>query len=281
MSTWYKNGDEHSDTFSSASGCDSIMHWSFQIGLTQHNVVNIDGCDSVYQNNIWFKQSSNYFDTLTTTSMCDSIVRYDIAIHPSYLDTVDINACDSFKHKTSTYYASDIISETYQSANGCDSTSSLNLVISPSSSTIRIDTFCKNDTVTLPDGKQVRLQSSGLYPYLYQNRFQCDSVVRRYMITKECPLCTVYFPNAISINGDFRNEGFKQVSLCSFKYYELKIFNRWGALIYQTTDPNAVWNGYVLDKKVPMTAYLYIATYLLDQPGATPTQQAGTVTVLR
>jgi len=280
-SSWYKNGDERIDTLSSTHGCDSIIHWSFQLGITQHNVVSIDGCDSVYHNDTWFKQSSNYIDTLTTASMCDSIVRYDIGIHSSYLDTTDVTACDSFTHQATTYYASELISNTYQSLNGCDSVQHLNLLISPSSSIIQIDTICRYDTVTLPNGQVQRLQSSHVFDYIYQNQFQCDSAVKRYMIVKDCPLCSIYFPNAISINGDDLNEEFKQVSSCTFKYYQLRIYNRWGALIYQTEDPNAGWDGYVMDKKVPMTAYLYIATFVLDQPGATRDQRAGTVTVLR
>ena len=41
--------------------------------------------------------------------------------------------------------------------------------------------------------------------------------------------------------------------------YRLQIFNRWGELIYESTDVNVGWDGYVNGKLAPQDVYIYKA----------------------
>lgn len=50
-----------------------------------------------------------------------------------------------------------------------------------------------------------------------------------------------YFPNAISINHDGLNESFGIAGPEYIKEYELKIYNRWGSKVFETTNPNELW----------------------------------------
>src|SRR6185369_12401213 len=45
--------------------------------------------------------------------------------------------------------------------------------------------------------------------------------------------CSVYLPSAFTPNHDGRNEFFQPVYYCDVQDYNLKIFNRWGQLIYE------------------------------------------------
>ena len=53
-------------------------------------------------------------------------------------------------------------------------------------------------------------------------------------------------PNVITINGDGVNEIFKPIKNKFIKDIDLKIYNRWGNLVFETTDPSIMWDGKVI-----------------------------------
>ncbi len=55
----------------------------------------------------------------------------------------------------------------------------------------------------------------------------------------------VYVPNAFSPNKNGRNDGFAP-SLFNVKdrNYIFRVYNRWGEMVYETTDINGIWDGY-------------------------------------
>lgn len=57
--------------------------------------------------------------------------------------------------------------------------------------------------------------------------------------------CLFYVPKAFSPNDDTVNDFFLPVKSqnCSLEEYELIIFNRWGEVIHQTTNPDNKWDG--------------------------------------
>lgn len=68
-----------------------------------------------------------------------------------------------------------------------------------------------------------------------------------------------YVPNAFSPNGDGLNDVFAVVGN-SFAEYELTIFNRWGSVVFHSTNPEEVWVGDVGsgDFYVPNASYSYV-----------------------
>lgn len=56
----------------------------------------------------------------------------------------------------------------------------------------------------------------------------------------------MYVPNAFTPDGDGLNEGFKPfVSGFKEDSYSFDIFNRWGEVVFSTTNPNDFWIGNV------------------------------------
>jgi gliding motility-associated-like protein len=55
---------------------------------------------------------------------------------------------------------------------------------------------------------------------------------------------TIYIPNTFTPNGDGLNDYFHAEGI-SWEpgTYEMIIYNRWGNIVYQTTDPSQYWNG--------------------------------------
>lgn len=53
----------------------------------------------------------------------------------------------------------------------------------------------------------------------------------------------LYVPNTFTPNGDAFNNTFKVTAL-NIDEFEILIFNRWGEIIYSSTDVNEGWDGY-------------------------------------
>lgn len=71
---------------------------------------------------------------------------------------------------------------------------------------------------------------------------------------------TVYFPNSFTPNADGLNEVFKGYGL-DVEEFNMKIYNRWGELYFETNDMNMGWNGFYKGKLVQMDVYVYVVTY--------------------
>jgi len=67
-------------------------------------------------------------------------------------------------------------------------------------------------------------------------------------------------PNVFSPDGDGINEILYPFPYQSIEKIDLKIFNRWGQLIFQTNDPVINWDGKIekSDKLVATGVYYYI-----------------------
>jgi gliding motility-associated-like protein len=56
--------------------------------------------------------------------------------------------------------------------------------------------------------------------------------------------CPVYdLPNTFTPNGDGQNDTFRPFPFCFIDEVEFQVFNRWGQLVFQTSDPNINWDG--------------------------------------
>ncbi len=89
----------------------------------------------------------------------------------------------------------------------------------------------------------------------------------------------ISFPNAFTPNGDGDNDTFKPAIYKSVESFELEIFNRWGELIFKTTDIDEGWTGLFDGEMSIQDVYIWRATgkYL----NKTPFEMAGSVTLIR
>ncbi len=86
-------------------------------------------------------------------------------------------------------------------------------------------------------------------------------------------------PNAFSPNGDGINDVFKMQVQGIITIKEWLIFNRYGQLIFSTTDIASGWDGKMKNANVPVGTYYWIVN-AIDNNGKQIKQQ-GSVTVLR
>lgn len=90
-------------------------------------------------------------------------------------------------------------------------------------------------------------------------------------------------PNIITINGDGVNDFFKAIRVRHIKEIDLYVYDRWGTLVYQTTDPYFKWNGVskASGKKVSDGTLFYICdVYELRVKGVKKRSLKGYVQVI-
>ncbi|WP_198315828.1 T9SS type B sorting domain-containing protein [Chitinophaga tropicalis] len=73
--------------------------------------------------------------------------------------------------------------------------------------------------------------------------------------------CVVVMPSAFSPNGDGNNDLFRPKVYDDIKQYQLKVYNRWGGLVYQTSDPKAGWDGSANGQPQMSQTFIYVCNF--------------------
>lgn len=103
-----------------------------------------------------------------------------------------------------------------------------------------------------------------------------DSTKRGIFIREETYL---YVPNAFTPDNDRFNNVFKAESIGLIEF-SIQIYNRWGELLFESTDPNFEWDGTIKKStKVPDGIYTWVIVY--STPYEIDTRITGHVSVLR
>jgi gliding motility-associated-like protein len=79
-------------------------------------------------------------------------------------------------------------------------------------------------------------------PYGTQGCAGIDRVLIR-LLPENCELRWDSIPNVFTPNGDFKNDFFEIRNLCRYDGFLIKIYNRWGRLLYESTNIDFKWDG--------------------------------------
>ena len=117
-------------------------------------------------------------------------------------------------------------------------------------------TLCPGDAFTISPGKgfvnylwqdgsfadSYTVNKEGLYWVNAKNTDGC-SAADSIKIISDCG--EIYFPSAFTPNGDYRNDFFGPLgNLAAIKNYSFIIYDRWGNIVFSTTNPFIKWDGY-------------------------------------
>lgn len=69
------------------------------------------------------------------------------------------------------------------------------------------------------------------------------------------------FPNAFTPNGDDLNEVFRPLFYCPVQSTLLRIYNRWGARVFETQNPQEGWDGRINGENAPSDVYVWYLEY--------------------
>ena len=239
--------------YTSVHGCDSTVTLILDIHEPQKTDISAEICEGTgyYANGFAVPASETIGEdslsrvlNLQTVDGCDSIVQLEITVIDTALRIVSPTAD----------FCEDMVAELFVVTN------MTNYEWSTGEQT-------PNITVTAPGVYNVTASEGGC------------SVTARYVI--EPCVYQLYLPNAITpARGDGLNDYFyiPELAKGSINLFEISIFNRWGELVFYSTDKNFQWNGEYKGKIYHQTVYTYIIEYT-DYAGR-PFRVTGSITVL-
>ena len=85
---------------------------------------------------------------------------------------------------------------------------------------------------------------------------------------EDCPeeadqdFCQAYLPNSFSPNGDGINDELQLLTDCELQFFEMEVYDRWGSLLFSTTDVAQSWDGQYRGELLEAGVYLWVVRYL-------------------
>ncbi len=107
-------------------------------------------------------------------------------------------------------------------------------------------------------GYSILVQTRGAYSLTVTNECGTDEASTFVDVVP----CTLFFPEAFTPNGDGLNDYAHAFGyLRSITQYQLRIYNRWGELVYSTIQPEAGWDGTYQGVPQAGNTFAYYITY--------------------
>jgi len=170
---------------------------------------------------------------------------YSVTNAGTYSVKVTDNGCDTSAKITVTYISKPII----------NLISDTTLCVAQQ---IVLDASYPNSTYEWQDGStnsQYTVIQEGNYAVKVTNN--CGTTIDSSIVKYENCACKFYVPNAFTPNGDGKNDIFVPKYQCVYSNYEMKIYNRWGQIVFVSENPSNGWDGTVSGTPQPIGAYVW------------------------
>ncbi|MBQ3734961.1 MAG: gliding motility-associated C-terminal domain-containing protein, partial [Bacteroidales bacterium] len=242
------------------------------------------------------------FEQHHATGHCDSAVILLLTVNPTVAELVEATVCEGEGYDANGFSVSpqETIGESVltrvqnlQTVNGCDSVVTLQLTVIDTALRIEMltDDFCEHNeaalTVLSPmqdyvwstgeTATTIVVSSPGIYT-VTASEGGCSATAR---IRVEGCHYELVLPNAITPSrGDGLNDCFyiSEGFIPNINLFKVYIYNRWGELVFYSTDKNFRWYGEYRGQTQYQTVYNYVIEYT-DTAGR-PQRLVGQITVL-
>jgi gliding motility-associated-like protein len=122
------------------------------------------------------------------------------------------------------------------------------------------------------------INNPGTYWLTVTDKYLCKNTDTVIVYTKKC-LEGFYIPTAFTPNQDGLNDIFKPIIGGNLKAYRFTIYDRWGNLVFTTTDIRTGWDGRI--KNLLYDSGIFIWTCAFELEGYQSNFKKGTVTLIR
>jgi len=207
--------------------------------------------------------SGNYTVTATDQNGCASSTQVTVLSEiPSGISITANDTCLENKIQFSIFPTTQVSNVTWNFDDLSSGTSNTSTALSPS------HTFSE----------------SGTYTVFCIVNFSCgvDTLYETFTIS-DCndivDSCKLYTPNSFTPNFDGLNDSFNPSSNCSLENYELLVFNRWGEMIFKTSNQTEPWDGKWKGSDCSVGVYFYLLSYKLASKDLK--ELYGSVTLMR
>lgn len=299
------SGDAAPFFYSWDNGEDSAQATLLDAGQHQVTVSNSIGCESVVEVNIEQDPQISIDSLIVAELMCGDIVDGSSSIIAASIAVANSVGTAPFEYSIdgTNFQSSNLFDElsagdyelTVRDANACLATANTSItdLVFPETPIISLDPtdLCSSSTginlivdnadvfdrllwSTTEEGASIHINEAGDYEVFAFNELNCASKASQ---TIE-PCGDYEIPNIFSPNGDDANEVFKIYHAQSgFEFGSLKVFNRWGQLVFETFKDEA-WDGTVDGEEAPADIYIYQASFTQNGESI---QESGQITLIR
>ncbi len=116
------------------------------------------------------------------------------------------------------------------------------------------------NTITPQNTAAITNLFRGTYRVLITDKNNCQTVDSVTIQPATC--CTaMYFPNSFTPNNDFNNDYFGVKTYIDLQLKKFAVFNRFGQLVWSTTNINETWNGRFNNTDAEQGTYFYYFQY--------------------
>lgn len=224
------------------------------------------------------------------SNLCAGVTRLlDAGLFSSYLWN------DGISSRTHAISGTGVYAVEVTDNNGCkgNDTTSITKILPPPSGFLPADTsICSYGSLTLSADKPYKsylwstnatspslsISKAGLYWLQVKDAYDCIGKDTILISPKDC-MNGLYVPTAFTPNGDGKNDLFRPMLFGNVKNYRFTVYNRWGQIVFQTTELNKGWNGINASLPQDHNVFVWSCTYQLE--GETLKVEKGTVLLVR
>ncbi|MBL0358152.1 MAG: gliding motility-associated C-terminal domain-containing protein [Chitinophagaceae bacterium] len=282
----YNAGGSYNITLTNAAGCDSIATLLLTVKANSSSSTDVSICAAQLPyrwNSNNYNTAGSYTVTLINSAGCDSIATLVLTVKASSVSTTNLSVCTNqlpYNWNGNGYTAAGTYHVTLTNAAGCDSLATMILAVkeSPIVSLGSDTSLCPGDAITLSPGsydhylwqdlsiaQTYKAVRTGTYSVTVSNTNGCEGTAS--INVQYLPDCgDIFFPTAIS-PGDANNINDKfgaMGNLLGVSNYSLSIYNRYGELVFSTTDPYKKWDGIYKNKAFGNVNFVWYSSYLLN-----------------
>ena len=256
---WQTTPGVYTDNFNSINACDSIVVTTLSVLTSQTVNSTIEVCADALPVDIFGNLESTpgmYIDTITNALGCDSLIsNVELIVNP--LPSVSLG------NDTSIDAGNTVVLS----------------VVNPSSSDSYSWTNSLGETFA---GESITTSPSETASYILSatNQFNSSSIDSILVVVNPLEAVLLQIPTAFSPNGDGINDVFRIANFEDFESYTLRVYNRWGELIFDNQGYNISWDGTYQGVKQNIGAYAF---YIEAKPisGAEVMKVSGNITLIR
>lgn len=281
------NAGVYYDTIRIPNACDSVIITHLSVIPYLQSTQIVEPCLGKEYTLISGKkvtQNGIYIDTVRNNQDCDSIITTHLTFFPPTPVNVSVSVCDGQTYvlpNGSKVKAAGTYVDTIKNINTCDSVIITNLSVLLNNFIVSL-----NATDTVESGNSIILQPAYIggiatsWNWMPADNLSCTScetptvtpvLTTQYTVnTKSTDGCedtaqtkivvrqaNVYVPQAFTPNNDGVND-LVEIFVMNPKFFSVKIFNRWGELVFESNDVNNKWNGTYNGENCPQDSYSYI-----------------------
>jgi len=303
--SFYNVAGVYTDSLQTVLGCDSLIELDLIVNPIYLVIQNQTICqgDSILFGGSFYSTTGIYTNSMQTTLGCDSLIDLNLTVSQNYIITQNQTICQGDSVLLSGNYqnSTGVYIDNLQTTLGCDSVLTTNLTVNP----LPVISVQSDTTISPCDKTLLNVSGADSYTWSPSLTLSCDvcqnptanpAISTNYTVTGEVNGCfsnasvhvyvdgiaSIIIPNVFTPNFDGINDGFNLEGDC-IKSVHKRIYNRWGMLLFESTQIAESWDGRTRSGKiVPEGSYYYIFTVSFsDDTGSNEQTFKGAFSLMR